>query len=65
MQKREPGNITVYDDGVVIYLGIIKEESVVELEITTVAAERLIEELISRVQLMRKTITMHKERSTT
>ena len=61
MQRREPGKITVYDDGVVIYLGIVKEGSAIELEIAPAAAERLIEELISRVQLMGRTITMNCE----
>ena len=61
MQRREPGQITVYDDGVVIYLGVIKEGSAIELEITPLAAERLIQELISRLVVMRQTINVTKE----
>ena len=61
MQRREPGQITVYDDGVVIYLGVIKEGSAIELEITPAAAERLVQELISRLVVMRQTINVTKE----
>ena len=61
MQTREPGQITIYDDGVVIYLGVIKEGSAIELEITPAAAERLVQELISRLVVMRQTINVTKE----
>ncbi len=58
MQTRTPGHIMVYDDGVAIYLGIIKGDDAVELEISSIAAERLIEELMSRITFLRKTVDM-------
>ena len=62
MTTREPGHITVYDDGVVIYLGITKESDSIEIEINTTCAFVLASELLEHVQAIDKTLMMVKEK---
>ena len=62
MKKRTPGHITVYDDGVMIYLGIAKESDSLEIEINTACAFVLASELLEHARALDKTITMTKER---
>lgn len=60
MTTREPGHITVYDDGVVIYLGIVKGEDRIELEINTTCAVVLASELLDHVNVIKGTLTLTK-----
>lgn len=62
MKTRTPGEITIYNDTAKVYLGIIRGEDRVEIEISTKAAVVLANELLTNVGEIERTIDMTSEK---
>lgn len=58
MQERTPAHVTIYDDGVMIYVGIVKEGGRIELEINTTCAVVLASELLEHVNAIKGTLNI-------
>ena len=58
MQTRTPATISIYNDGVKIYIGITKEHDSIEIEVATRAALLLAITLLESVGEVNKTLTM-------
>ena len=61
MTTRTPALVSVYNDGVVIYLGIEKGEHRIEIELETLAARILAATLLENINEINSTLTVKKE----
>ena len=62
MTTRTPALVSVYNDGVVLYLGIEKGEHRIEIELTTLAARVLAVTLLENINEINGTLTVNKKK---